>query len=332
MVKRLLVGRFTHPLLANLLKLGCYQNYILINWGSRKQSYRYNLLFTGIKRPFEILYLLFICYRFKEIVFHFIRKDFLIAVIPILLLFKIEIKLYFWGSDTNYKNIYYKPLLFFKTAVSIYCTSQEVKRRLEKLGFVDIDVVHFPSPNSDILRLVRQNKPKINKLDVAEISIVLGNNGRKEQQHIKLLEVLRNWNLRESVNVVHIPYSYMAYLDEEYLRSSCKKVFPNAEVMIYTSNFTNAELELMYKSNFYFNYQSKDALSTFLCEMLCAGVTCVVAREPKYLEFKGIPNLSYFKEIDIATLSMAHEMDSLQSEKFIKEYIITGFDDQQRFT
>lgn len=322
MYKVAVVGRFDHPLLAGVSVNGGFDGAFRINWGADGYG-DITFALTGVRRFKNLVYLAFKLAQFDKVVFHFVRKDFLIFIVPLLLISGINVKFFFWGSDTRYQPRLYRLISRLGRNVKVYCSSKGVAARLQELGLDDIYIRHFPSPNIDVvLKALKIRKERnLDEDSSPRLAIVIGNNGRAEQKHFELLDKLADWNLSKNVTIVHFPLSYMCFVDCDELRRKAEYVFPSAKVHFYFEQLTDSQKLKCYSADFYFNLQERDALSTFLCEMISAGARCIVNTKPKYEEFRCVSSLMYFDDLDESLLELGLTMSESDLELFHLNYL-----------
>jgi len=239
--------------------------------------------------------------------------------------FKQNVVLTLWGSDVLKSNKFKKMLLGFtlKRVKTVTCTNPSFRNKIiEYYPFISNKIEVFPY----MLKYIELvNSSYLNKTHSKKTRIVVGSNSNSSQNHLEMLNAIKESNL--DVNNLHliIPLSYgRGSIDYKLQITNLVKSI-NCTYDIITKKLNDQELtNLRLNCEVFINLQDTDQLSGAMLETLCADNIVITGSWLNYDVLKS-SGVSFYEIDEIFDLTSLLNSINLKKRPVNREIIISEY-------
>jgi len=240
--------------------------------------------------------------------------------------FKKNVVLTLWGSDVLISNKLKKKLLAFtlKRVRTVTCTNPSFQDKIiEYYPFISNKIEVFPY----MLKYIELvNSSYLNKIHSKKTRIVVGSNSNSSQNHLEMLNAIKESDLDVNNSHLIIPLSYGRGSIDYKLKITNLVKSINCTYDIITKRLNDQELtNLRLNCEVFINLQDTDQLSGAMLETLCADNIVITGSWLNYdvLKNSGIFFYEINKISDLTSLlnSINFNKKSNNREVIVRDYL-----------
>ncbi len=269
-------------------------------------------------------------HRYKSINIQYI-SGFYYFLIKTGVIKKEQLIISFWGSDINNlqdKNLYKIKYIIEKSKL-ITCATEDVKKKLIERFSLNENLILVIKYGLEPLEYIKNNSlsrlecKHLFGIESEKITIVIGYNASKNQQHIKIIQVLKEKLPGSLLNRIKfiLPLTYGR--DEEYI-STLKNEFSGLNVLFLEKYLTDKDVSsLRILADIFINLQVHDVFSGSMQEHLYAQGLVITGSWLNYVELRNYENFIEISDIDLIGEKICEILHSniisSRSETYIKD-------------